>query len=1496
MTRPTPSSLRTTFLLSVSALAMIGNSLWSQELHDESVHVNDPQHLCVPPDPIGETGFQAPQSPDFNETYPDGSRPVVTASKGVITSFAIAPAANQPIGALTGKIVYMSGGHGWTYANGDEALTRWYTQRDVTQEMNEDYGNMDQMTLFAYHCFNAGATVVPLRPVGHQTNQVVLDNISAGVSFAGPWSDSSSTIYFGQAGQTPYRFATIGGSETATATYTPNIPVAGFYPVYTWTRHGTDRTAQLYRVRHTGGESQVRIPHDKVGNGWVYLGTYYFGAGSSALNGSVVISNLQPTPSYGSVVIADAIRFGNGMGDVVPTPKAGEATSVSRYPREEEASKYWIQRALGQGQSTSIYNPSGSDNDDNVGAAARMAREMNNAAVGAATDRVYIGFHSNAGGGRGCVGLYNNESLFPGSSTTNQARLALLVATEMDSDMKVLPLEIPWVSRSQLAYARSDYAFGEIRGGSIGYEMDATIIEVAFHDEVSDGKLMRDPKMRNWAARSTYQGVMRYFSEFSPGFVLNYMPEPPHNVRAIANTNGITLSWNVPVASRRSAAPTNYVVYRSTDGYGFANPVYVGGAATTITLSGLATDTALYFRVAAVNPGGESLPSEVVGCRRASNAAAQRVLVVNAFPRLDRFTNLRQTPTANVWAPPGNTGTMDRIHPRSNNSFDYVVQHGDAVSAFGVPFDSCSKAAINASQVSLAGYGVVIWAAGQELTNTIDATAQSRLTTFLQNGGGLFVSGSEIAGDLGRASSPAASRTFLQSRLHVTLASDTHTNSQSYTAVADSGGILVGESSATIDNGAKGIYWVKTPDVLTPSGSGARAALNYSGGLGGAAAVQYDGSAGAGRVVFFGFPFETITPTARRVSYMADILTFLSVPPASGSPIISAGPISQTINRYADVSFDVSVNGQPPLFYQWKFNGINIAGETNETLELFNVQTNQAGQYSVVVSNSINSATSSSATLTVVVPTVTQTFFSDNFDTNSASLWSILNSSADTRVTFNHNYANESIPAAPNSVGGTRRGVKFEANMTNGAIAAINISPTGKTFTGDFDLKFDLWINVNGPFPDGGPGSSEHFTTGLGTTGTKVQWGAPGTTADGTWFAVCGEGGAGDTTSTNLDFMAYIGTALQNTNGGLYSAGTAANARGHTHPYYSTTFPGGQTAPTAQRTAYTNQTGSLTVGTVGMAWRNVLVSKRSNKVEWFIDGLRIASVTNGVFSGNNIFIGYWDAYASVSSSAAMSFGLVDNIRVERTTEAVLPAFTLQPQSRTAIQGTNVTFTAAATGTTNLFYQWRVDDVIIPGATSTSYSINGVQPLHEGVYTVTVTNIAGKVTSTNALLTVLVPPSIVSQPQPAIVPRGGSAVLSVNVTGTEPLVFQWRLEGTPIPDATQSSYNLTNAQPQHAGNYSVVITNAAGSVTSDLALLVVENPLIRFGSILINENHEPTLTINGPPGTQVSIQISTNLITWNTVTNLVIGDEALLEFTDELSLTNAQRFYRTISSE
>ncbi len=98
---------------------------------------------------------------------------------------------------------------------------------------------------------------------------------------------------------------------------------------------------------------------------------------------------------------------------------------------------------------------------------------------------------------------------------------------------------------------------------------------------------------------------------------------------------------------------------------------------------------------------------------------------------------------------------------------------------------------------------------------------------------------------------------------------------------------------------------------------------------------------------------------------------------SSGRPVIITGPLNQAILEGGDAAFAVQAVGSPPLFYQWHFNGTVITGATNFSLRLTGVTTNQAGLYSVVVSNSLGTATCAGAKLTVSRP-VTTHFVSPN--------------------------------------------------------------------------------------------------------------------------------------------------------------------------------------------------------------------------------------------------------------------------------------------------------------------------------------------------------------------------------------------------------------------------------------------------------------------------------------------------------------------------------------
>jgi hypothetical protein len=112
------------------------------------------------------------------------------------------------------------------------------------------------------------------------------------------------------------------------------------------------------------------------------------------------------------------------------------------------------------------------------------------------------------------------------------------------------------------------------------------------------------------------------------------------------------------------------------------------------------------------------------------------------------------------------------------------------------------------------------------------------------------------------------------------------------------------------------------------------------------------------------------------------------------------------------------------------------------------------------------------------------------------------------------------------------------------------------------------------------------------------------------------------------------------------------------------------------------------------------------------------------------------------------------------------------------------------------------------------------------YFVTLTNVVGSVTSSNAVLTVTsgpanVPPTITSQPANATVAIGSNVTFTVGVTGTAPLTYQWSFNGTNLANGTNASLNLTGVQSNNVGNYSVSITNAYGSTNSAVATLIIQ---------------------------------------------------------------------------
>lgn len=239
-----------------------------------------------------------------------------------------------------------------------------------------------------------------------------------------------------------------------------------------------------------------------------------------------------------------------------------------------------------------------------------------------------------------------------------------------------------------------------------------------------------------------------------------------------------------------------------------------------------------------------------------------------------------------------------------------------------------------------------------------------------------------------------------------------------------------------------------------------------------------------------------------------------------------------------------------------------------------------------------------------------------------------------------------------------------------------------------------------------------------------------------------------------------------------------------------------------------------------------------------------------------------------------------------------PTITNQPVSKIVNQGANATFTVGVTGATPLSYQWRFEGTNLAGATLSSYTRPNCQPAHEGDYEVVITNIAGSVTSAVASLTVNLPPYIGVQPQSLAVWRGQDAEFFVTAGGTEPFSYQWRFNGANIPGATEDNYTQANSQTNQAGNYSVIITNVAGSLTSSNALLTVNvPPPARFLSIDRLPDGRAHLVLTGAIGADCAIDGSSNFTGWSELLNL-LNTNGLLDVIDHSASNVPQRFYRT----
>ena len=162
------------------------------------------------------------------------------------------------------------------------------------------------------------------------------------------------------------------------------------------------------------------------------------------------------------------------------------------------------------------------------------------------------------------------------------------------------------------------------------------------------------------------------------------------------------------------------------------------------------------------------------------------------------------------------------------------------------------------------------------------------------------------------------------------------------------------------------------------------------------------------------------------------------------------------------------------------------------------------------------------------------------------------------------------------------------------------------------------------------------------------------------------------------------------------------------------------------------------------------------------------------------------------------------------------------------------------------------------------------------------------------------PFILTQPTNLTILTGNNAAFSAAVIGAAPLACQWRQNGTNLADgagvsgASTTNLMLTGIASNSATNYTLVVTNAYGSVTSSVATLTVLNPAPVINGVVTNPDGSFTLDLAGTPGETYVLETSTNLIStggWQPVVTNTFDASGQWQFTDTQAVHFQQQFYR-----
>ncbi len=307
----------------------------------------------------------------------------------------------------------------------------------------------------------------------------------------------------------------------------------------------------------------------------------------------------------------------------------------------------------------------------------------------------------------------------------------------------------------------------------------------------------------------------------------SFSVEPPDTVKSLfsyCQNDSIHIIWH-PITNA-----TSYKIYSAGEDTSFLYE-------TTDTIYTFYSnpDSLYYFTVSALNGAVEGAKSQVIGCYGNN----PDILLVYGY---DRIT----------------TG---------ENTGDFLIYHGNSFYRLNAKFASSTNDAVTNSAVSLSDYTMIDWILAEEgtLDETFSSTEQALVSSYLDNGGNFFVSGSEIGYDL-YYKGTAFDSAFYCNYLHATYIADDANN------YISNGTNYFNGLTISYDDGTNGIYDVSYPDIIDTL-NGSYPAMFYNGTTS-ISGIYYEGSY---NLVYLAFGFEAIYTQSESDSLMARILNLFNI-------------------------------------------------------------------------------------------------------------------------------------------------------------------------------------------------------------------------------------------------------------------------------------------------------------------------------------------------------------------------------------------------------------------------------------------------------------------------------------------------------------------------------------------------------------------------------------------------------------------------------------------